>query len=182
MLAILSLMGAPRLGAQPVPDLAGTWTGTLVNLPGRPGAVPVDITIELGPFPTTDRRCAPWKTTYAEGGTVRGVKDYAICRGEGPGDLYVDEGNGIRLKTNLLGDVLVSAFKTGSILLVTHLRVRGDTLEEEIFSIADTPATDGLVSMTTRSIQRIVARRATSGSAAAPPLPASGAHHRVPAP
>ncbi len=155
-----SLIGFSRpLAAQALPDLAGTWEGTLVNLPGRAGATPVAVTIELGALPTTDGGCVPWKTIYREAGVVRGVKDYRICRGTGAADLFVDEGNNVRLRTSLLGDVLVSAFKAGSILLVTHLRVRGDTLEEEIITITDTPATDSLVTMPARSVQRIVAVR-----------------------
>ena len=147
------------LAAQALPDLAGTWEGTLVNLPRREGAPTVNVTIELGSLPTTDGQCAPWKTTYREAGVVRGVKDYRICRGTGATDLFVDEGNNVRLRANLLGDVLVSAFKAGSILLMTHLRVRGDTLEEEIVTMADAPATDSLVTLSARSLQRIVAVR-----------------------
>ena len=80
----------------------------------------------------------------------------------------MDEGNNVRLRATLLGDVLVSAFKAGSILLVTHLRVRGDTLEEEIVSIADAPATDSLVTLSARSVQRIVAvRRRVDGTPSA---------------
>jgi hypothetical protein len=137
------------------PALAGRWKGTLVNLPGRPNAPVVSVTMELGAIPTADSSCVPWKTTYAERDTVRGVKDYRLCRGMGPKDLYVDEGGGVRLAAQLLGDVLTSAFKVGTSLLVTHLRVRGDTLEEEILSIADKPATDGIVTMVATNIQRL---------------------------
>ncbi|MEN9507791.1 MAG: hypothetical protein RLZZ621_354 [Gemmatimonadota bacterium] len=158
LLAIGSLVGRPA-GAQSPPELAGTWKGTLVNLPARPGASTVEVTIELGALPDVPGRCSPWKTTYREGGAVRGVKDYQLCRGDGATEFFVDEGDGVRLRANLLGDVLVSAFKMGSILLVTHLRVRGDTLEEEIVSITDAPADTGLVTMPARSIQRIVAVR-----------------------
>ena len=153
------LMAPWPLAAQAVPDLAGTWEGTLVNLPRRDGAPAVAVTIELGAIPTADGQCAPWKTTYREAGVVRGVKDYRICRGAGATDLFVDEGNNVRLRANLLGDVLVSAFKAGTILLVTNLRVRGDTLEEEIVTVTDAPATDSLVSLSARSVQRIVAVR-----------------------
>lgn len=145
--------------AQALPDLAGTWRGSLVNLPTRPGATAVDVTVELGALPTTDATCVPWKTTYREQGVVKGVKDYRLCRGAGGDDLSVDEGGGVVLPARLLGDVLVSAFKTGAFLLVTHLRVRGDTLTEEIMSIDDKPATDGLVTMRPRSIQRLVLTR-----------------------
>lgn len=155
----ISVLGSAELTAQAAPDWAGTWRGTLVNLPLRPGATVVNVTMELGALPTTDSTCVRWRTTYAERDTVRGVKDYRLCRGTGPADLYVDEGGGVRLAAQLLGDVLVSAFKVRDILLTTQLRVRGDTLEEEIFSIGDRPATDGLVTLTARSVQRLTLTR-----------------------
>ncbi len=168
LLATVVPVVSTPLVAQPLPDLAGTWEGTLVNLPSRVGAPTVAVTIELGAIPTATGQCAPWKTTYREAGVVRGVKDYRICRGADAGELFVDEGNNVRLRATLLGDVLVSAFKVGSILLVTHLRVRGDTLEEEIVSIADAPATDSLVTLSARSVQRIVAvRRRVDGTPSA---------------
>lgn len=160
LLGVLSLIvhsravNAQAASAEP-PRIGGTWRGTLTNYPARPNASQVTVTMELGDFPTTDHQCVPWKTTYSERDTVRGVKDYRICRGTGAQDLVVDEGGGVRLKASLLGGVLVSAFKTGPILLVTHLRVTGDVLEEEIITIDDQPGSDGLVTMRTRGIQRL---------------------------
>jgi hypothetical protein len=164
MAAIALLLAAHTVATRPVaaqaaPDLAGQWRGTLINLPLRPNAPVVSVAVELGALPTTDNRCVPWKTTYTERDTVRGVKDYRLCRGTGAGDLFVDEGGGVKLTAQLLGDVLVSAFKTGRFLLTTHLRVRGDTLVEEIYSIDDKPATDGLVTMPVKSIQRLTLTR-----------------------
>jgi hypothetical protein len=148
------VMNAQAVSAEP-PRIGGTWRGTLTNYPTRPNAPQVTVFMELGEFPTADQQCVPWKTTYVERDTVRGVKDYRICRGAGAQDLVVDEGGGVRLKASLLGGVLVSAFKTGAILLVTHLRVTGDVLEEEIITIDDQPVSDGLVTMRTRGIQRL---------------------------
>jgi len=159
LLVLSSLWNAPPASAQTRPDLAGSWRGTLVNLPLRAGAPVVDVTMELGALPASDSTCVPWKTTYREQGTVRGVKDYRLCRGAGPESLYVDEGGGVVLAARLVGDVLVSAFKTGPLLLVTHLRVQGDTLTEEIMTIDDRPATDGLVTLRPRGIQRLVLTR-----------------------
>lgn len=155
--ALVAVWIVPTASAQSAaPDLAGTWHGTLVNLPARAGAPAVDVTVELGALPQQDSTCVPWKTTYREGGVVRGAKDYRLCRGIGARSLYVDEGNGVTLQASLLGDVLVSTFKAGNVLLVTHLRVRGDTLTEEIITATDRPATDGVVSLESRGIQRLV--------------------------
>ena len=146
LLATVVPVVSTPLVAQPLPDLAGTWEGTLVNLPSRVGAPTVEVTIELGAIPTATGQCAPWKTTYREAGVVRGVKDYRICRGADAGELFVDEGNNVRLRATLLGDVLV----------------------EEIVTIADAPATDSLVTLSARSVQRIVAvRRRVDGTPSA---------------
>lgn len=153
--SVLSPRTARGQTTPPVPDLAGTWRGSLVNLPVRPNAPTVSVTREIGAFPTGNGQCTPWRTTYAERDTVRGVKDYRLCRGSGAGDLYLDEGGGVRLAVQLLGDVLVSAFKVGPLLLISQVRVRGDQLEEEIMTITDAPATDGLVTLTARGVQRL---------------------------
>ncbi|WP_396202688.1 hypothetical protein [Gemmatimonas sp.] len=155
LLPALLLTWGPVARAQAAPDIAGVWKGTLVNLPLRPNATPVQVTMELGAVPTADGQCVPWKTTYSERDTVRATKNYRLCRGTGAQSLYVDEGDGVTLQTSLLGDVLVSSFKAGRVLLVTHLRVRGDTLEEEIITAEDLPATEGVVTMRSRSIQRL---------------------------
>lgn len=157
--ALVVLAPLHATAAQSRPDLAGTWRGTLVNYPTRASAAAVEVTIELGALPTADSTCVPWKTTYREQGVVRGVKDYRLCRGAGPDEYEVDEGGGVVLPARLLGDVLVSAFKTGPLLLVTHLRVQGDTLTEEIMTIDDRPAADGLVTMRPRGIQRLTLTR-----------------------
>jgi hypothetical protein len=157
--SVLSPRTARGQTTPPVPDLAGTWRGSLVNLPVRPNAPTVSVTREIGAFPTGNGQCTPWRTTYAERDTVRGVKDYRLCRGSGAGDLYLDEGGGVRLAVQLLGDVLVSAFKVGPLLLTSQVRVRGDQLEEEIVTIADAPATEGLVTLTARGVQRLTLTR-----------------------
>jgi hypothetical protein len=136
----------------------GTWHGSLVNVPARANVVPVDVTMEIGPMPSSDRRCAMWKTTYREGGEVKGIKDYQLCRGEGADDFYVDEG-GVKLSARWIGDALVSPFKVGNLLLVSTTRLRGDVLEEEILTIDDAPATEGVVPMKARSIQRLTLTR-----------------------
>ncbi len=156
---VAALTGARHADAQQPPPLAGVWQGTLTNLPLRSNSPTVKVLMELGGIPVADSSCVPWKTTYTERDTVRAVKDYRLCRGSGPESLYIDEGGGVILKTSLIGDVLMSSFKVGKLLLVTHLRVRGDTLEEEIVTIDDEPAAAGVVPMRTRGIQRLTLTR-----------------------
>lgn len=162
MLAVSSA-GMAQTRPQPtptvLPDWSGTWRGTLVNFPQRPGAPVVEVTMEIGPFPTADTTCTPWKTTYAEGGTVKAVKDYKLCRGTGPDDLFIDEGDGVKLTARLIGDVLVAPFKYDSILLISQTRRHGDTLEEEILTVDDQPAIKGVVALRPRTIQRLTLRR-----------------------
>ena len=139
--------------------VAGKWRGQLTNAPARPGAKPVEVAMEIGPLPTADDSCTPWRTTYSEDGKVRGVKDYRLCRGKGAEDLYVDEGDGVKLTARWIGDVLVSPFKYDTILLISSLRVRGDVLEEEILTIDDKPAAKGVVPLLPKGIQRLELRR-----------------------
>lgn len=138
-------------GAQAA-DFSGTWTGRLTNLPARPGAPVIDVTREIGPLPAANG-CTPWKTTYREGGQVRQVKDYRLCR---EGDAwFVDEGDGVRLTARFLDDVLMSSFKYGNLILVVRTEVRGGVMEEDIMTVDDQPATAGIVSLAPRSVQRL---------------------------
>jgi hypothetical protein len=154
------LAAAPSLlRAQDMPpDLSGVWQGILTNVPAHPGAAPVDVTMEIGALPA-DSGCAPWRTVYAEGGTVRQVKDYRLCRGLSAGELIIDEGDGTRLSARWIGAVLVTPFKVGDVLLVSSIRLRGVLLEEEILTVQDRPAVQGVQPLVPRSIQRLVFRR-----------------------
>ena len=164
--ALLVLLMCVSLRAQQpetkLPDWAGVWKGSLTNEPASPGAAAVDVTMELGSFPSADRECAAWRTTYAEGGVVRQVKDYKLCRGTGTEDLYLDEG-GVRLTARWLGGALVSSFKINGALVVATIRLRGDLLEEEILTIDDKPTTSGVLPLMPTGMQRLILRR--SGAA-----------------
>lgn len=158
--AVALLLGSDAAGqGTDIAAWAGVWKGTLVNLPIRPGAAVVDVTMEIGEMPAADNTCTTWRTTYAETGAVRMVKDYRLCRGTGADDLYIDEGNDVRLRARWLGDVLVSPFKAGETLLVMTMRLRDGILEEEILSAADQPATAGVVALEPHGIQRLTFRR-----------------------
>jgi hypothetical protein len=158
-----AVAATPLVTQQPRPDLSGVWQGTLRNLPGRADAPPVDVTMEIGLLPAADSSCVPWRTTYAEAGTVRQVKDYRLCRGVGADDFFIDEGDGTKLVARWLGEVLVIPFKAGDVLLVSSLRLRGVLLEEEILTVQDRPATAGVQPLVPRSIQRLVLRRRPLG-------------------
>jgi hypothetical protein len=137
----------------------GVWKGSLVNLPSRPGAKAVEVTREIGPWPAGSESCAIFKTTYREEGQVRGVKDYRLCRTATPGHYVLDEGGGLKLDADWLGDVLVSCFRMKNLLLTTTLRVREGVMEEEIVSLNDEAPGAGVQSLKPRNVQRLVLRR-----------------------
>jgi hypothetical protein len=146
--------------SSPIASWEGKWAGKLTNVPATPGSAPVDVTMEIGSFPTADNSCGMWKTTYTESGTVKSVKDYKICRGTGAEDLYIDEG-GIRLTARAIGDSLIVPFKSGNVLLVCTTRSRGETLEQEILTVDDKPATSGVQSMLAKGVQKLELRRSS---------------------
>ncbi len=145
----------------PIAAWEGKWKGKLVNVPAKPDATPVEVEREIGAFPTANNTCSMWKTTYTELGVVKQVKDYKLCRGTGADDIYIDEGNGVKLTAKIVGDALVTAFKSGNTLLISTVRLRGETLEEEILTVDDKPATMGVQPMNAKSIQRIELKRVT---------------------
>jgi dipeptidyl aminopeptidase/acylaminoacyl peptidase len=149
----------PVTPASAIARWEGKWTGRLINIPAKPDAVPVDVTMEIGAFPTSDNSCSEWKTTYTEAGKPPTVKDYQLCRGTGPDDLYIDEGGGVRLTARVIGDSLIVPFKYGNTLLVSTNRLRGEVLEQEILTVDDKPATTGVLPMQAKGIQRIELRR-----------------------
>jgi hypothetical protein len=162
ILFTLSLSAAYAQATDSMAHWAGKWRGTLVNLPARANAPRVDVLMEIGGVPMADDTCTSWRTTYSEGGQVKGVKDYKLCRGTGADDLFVDENNGIKLTARWIGDVLVTPFKYDNLLLMTTNRLRRDVLEQEIITIDDKPAIKGVQPLKTRGIQRIELRRDVS--------------------
>ena len=93
--------------------------------------------MEIGAVPVKDNTCGIWKTTYLELGIDKQVKDYKLCRGTGADDLYLDEGNGIRLAARIIGDSLVIPFKYDNLLIVSTTRLRGEVFEQEILTVED---------------------------------------------
>ena len=114
---------------------------------------------EIEHFPEIDNACSAFKTTYLENGVERAVKDYKFCRGKGANDLYFDEGGGVHLAAQWLGDVLVTPFKYDDLLLVSDLRLKGEVLEEEIYTIPDSDSHKGVAPLAAKNLQRLELRR-----------------------
>jgi hypothetical protein len=140
----------------------GTWKGELRNFPARAGAKSVEVEVKLGEWPSREGECAEWKTTYREGGEVKGVKDYTLCRSGPEGEYFVDEGNGVKLPARLLDGALVSQFKYGKTLLTTILELRDGVLVEHIYTAGDEAATEGVRTLPVKGVQKITLRRAIS--------------------
>jgi hypothetical protein len=119
----------------------------------------VKVIREIEHFPEIDNACSAFKTTYLENGVERAVKDYKFCRGKGANDLYFDEGGGVHLAAQWLGDVLVTPFKYDDLLLVSVLRLQGEVLEEEIYTIPDSDSHKGVAPLAAKNLQRLELRR-----------------------
>jgi len=155
-------VSAPVRGQEPPPQWQGIWRGVLTNSPASARGDSIPVTMNLAPFPSANGSCTVWRTTYGEGRGKNGVKDYRICRRNGPQDLYVDELNGIRLRARLLGNAMVIGFTEKNRVYVTSLRMRGDTLIEETLTFVDGGGGPDLRSYSPISAQRVVLRRDTS--------------------
>jgi hypothetical protein len=159
MVVLALCMSVSGMAAEP--DWQGVWTGTLKNFPARPDAQAVTVRREIGRLPQAGPAdCTAFKTTYSESGVERGVKDYKLCRDKDA--FYVDEGGGVRLAAQWLGDVLITPFKYDNLLLISILRLRGDVLEEEIYTMPDSESSKGVTPLTAKSLQRLELRRAPS--------------------
>lgn len=156
-----ALLALPASAGALDPSWTGIWRGTLENHPGKSGAEAIDVEFEAGPLPVKEGDCATWRTRYSSGGALRHLKDYRLCRLAGEGEYVVDEGDGIKLPTRLLGDTLYSIFKFDNHLLTVITRKRGDVLEQEIVSADDQPAGKGVVTLHPRSVQRLRLLRVT---------------------
>jgi hypothetical protein len=157
---VASLAAPPVYAQAPAsePDWAGRWRGELVNLPLRPGAAPVTVHAEIGPWPAVGG-CSTWRRSFESRDHPPVTKDYRLCHGPAAGNLHIDEGNGVRLASRLVGDTLVTPFKYGQLILLSSTRLRGEVLEEEIVTVDDKPAVEGPLALAARGIQRITLRR-----------------------
>jgi hypothetical protein len=156
---LLLVFSAAMLSYSAPPDLSGKWFGELKNYPLRADAPSVTVRREIERFPEADSACSAFRTTYFENGVERAVKDYKFCRGKGADDFYIDEGDGTRLTARWLGDALIAPFKYDNLLLVSVMRLRGDVLEEEIFTIPDSDSHKGVAPLVPKTLQRLELRR-----------------------
>lgn len=152
-------IGTPLAADTGLDSWTGAWEGELQNFPNRPGAPAVKIRREIGGWPEREGECADFRTIYSEAGVEKGRKDYKLCRRADPDQYIVDEGGGVELKARMLNDNLVSTFKYGSTLLIAITQVRGKEMTEEIFTAVDQPAGEAVVTLQTRSLQRLIFRR-----------------------
>jgi hypothetical protein len=141
------------------PRWQGLWEGKLENFPVRADAPNISVRREIGPWPEKRGACAALRTIYFEDGAEKGNKNYRLCRRPDSDALYVDEGGGVELSSRLLDDRLISTFKYGTTLLVSVIRVSGDMMEEDIYTARDQPATEGVLPLETRSLQRLILKR-----------------------
>ena len=154
VLILFVLFSTHTAQAQTMTEWEGTWEGTLSNYPDILDRE-IDVVMEIGPIPDQYDACATWKTTYSEAGSVVQVKDYRLCSLNGMDEFEIDEGDGVRLKAAWLGGVLTAPFKYGDTLLISRMRLVGEVLEHDIVSMKDLPASEAVVSMMPRNIQRL---------------------------
>jgi hypothetical protein len=141
------------------PDWSGTWRGLLTIDPPDAGPSGMEVTLELGPFPTAANNCTRWHSTYRKDGEVQAIKDYRLCRRNSDEDLFTDERNGIILATQWIGEALISSYKADNVFYIVTNRMRGDIFEEEIVTVDDTSISPGVQSLRTRAVYRTKMRR-----------------------
>jgi len=157
--AVMASSGTPLAAGTGKDNWTGAWEGELQNFPNRPGAPAVKIRREVGTWPKREGECAAFRTIYSEGSVEKGRKDYKLCRSAAPDQYVVDEGGGVELKARMFDSKLVSVFKYGPTLLIAVTQVRGKEMTEEIFTAADQPAGEAVVTLETRSLQRLKFRK-----------------------
>ncbi|CAF1125208.1 unnamed protein product [Adineta steineri] len=143
------------------PDWSGTWRGMMKVEPAEAGPTQLEVTLELGAFPTVENNCTKWYGTYRQNGQIQVIKDYQLCRRNSDDDLFTDERNGIILDTQWIGGALVSSYKVDNIFYIAIMRMRGDILEEEIWTVDDKNTNQAVESLRTLAIYRLEMKRVT---------------------
>lgn len=153
-IALAGCRGAPVSSAPPPPsgpasfpsDWIGDWSGPahLVWPDGRRR----EFSMELHIAPTTDPKRYTWTVVYAEGAQRQERPYELVVVDAAEGRYEIDEKNGIRLPTTLIGDTLRAAFTVQGVQVVTCERLdrtpTGERLVSEMLSFdARDPASTG---------------------------------------
>lgn len=141
------------------PDWSGTWRGLVHIYPPDAGPKDLEVTLELGSFPTAENNCTLWRGTFRKKGEVQVIKDYRLCRRNSDEDLFTDERNGIILDTQWIGGALVTPYEVDNIFYMAINRLRGDIFEEEIYTVDDRSKSQGVQSLRTRAVYRTEMKR-----------------------
>ncbi|UJR29453.1 hypothetical protein I4U23_010665 [Adineta vaga] len=141
------------------PDWSGTWRGIIRTDPIDAGPTNIELTLELGLFPTMENNCTKWYGTYRQNGTIQVIKDYKFCRKTTENDYFIDEQNGIILDAQWIGNALVSSYKVDGIFFIAIDRMRENILEEEIWTIEDKNTNENVKSLRTRVYYNIQMKR-----------------------
>jgi len=151
----------------------GTWHGVVEAYPEGQLGAGWNVTWEIGSYPMVDNSCTIWRAIYTENGTVQAIKDNRFCRGRGSDDLFIHESGGGKVAVQWINDVLVSPMKFNGVFAVVSMRMRGDTLEEEILITDDNPGIQNvLVSVRAHSIHSIRMKRMSISSSGEKVFPA----------
>lgn len=139
----------------------GTWQGVIEAYPDGQLGHGYNVTYIIGPYPMTDETCVTWGSTFSERGVLKMTKNNRFCRGHGAADLYILDGEtGGKAAVQWIHDILVASFKVDGVFTVISMRIRGDTLQEEIIISDDKPGFENvLVSMPTHSIHIVKMKR-----------------------
>lgn len=127
--------------------------------PKEAGPSNLQITLQLGPFPTIENNCTLWKGTYRQDGQIIVIKDYRLCRRNSDEDLFTDERNGIILDSQWIGGELITPYKADNIFYIAINRLRGDIFEEDIITVDDHNYTQTVQSLKTRAFYRTQMKR-----------------------
>ncbi|MFM2269032.1 MAG: hypothetical protein RL757_2473, partial [Bacteroidota bacterium] len=147
---LLFLIPPPSIQAQNAPDSVrkdsfplawvGNWAGTLeiTNAKGIAQRVPMELIIEK----TDSSQRFRWAIVYGEDKKT-GLRDYYLDIIDPKKGLYiVDEGNGIRLESYLLGNKLMASYVVeGNAMTVTEEK-NGDQIVFEIVFWKDKPVSE----------------------------------------
>lgn len=136
----LAQVAPPRPPAEPVAPASkpaaqsslpaewhGEWRGTL-HIAERNVEIPMGLDV----LPIDGRDAWTWKLTYGQ----QPAREYTLIPTERANRFIIDENNGILLDARLDGRTMTSVFALGEILIVSRYELVGDTMINEIVTVA----------------------------------------------